>query len=244
MLGGGFAAPINESERADLAGLSRGVFLRHDVKGSVALTDADVFFAIPLSEGQVRANDWSKYRSFVPQTMVNKSAPLMLGGTTMEDRNEQLWNAVRSVRVVLDSSGVMFPQSQLEISHHYGIDRFDEYGLAMVTVVNRDYCKKLLIQTPGQEHPEQYHKRKEETFHVLFGQVDLWLDGVQSILRPGDVLTIRPGVRHRFRSPLGAVIEEISSTHFKDDSYYVDESIMENTDRKSFVRFWGPEHLS
>jgi quercetin dioxygenase-like cupin family protein len=126
----------------------------------------------------------------------------------------------------------------LEISHHYGLEKFEEVGLTLLTVVNRAYCKKLLVSLPGQRHPEQYHKQKEETFLVLFGELHILLDGRERVCNPGDVVNIEPGVRHAFVSPTGAVIEEISSTHFKDDSYYTDESIMKNKNRKTYLKFW------
>ena len=58
----------------------------------------------------------------------------------------------------------------LEISHHYGIEKFDKYGLVILTLVNREYCKKLLICFPGQTHPEQYHKKKKKPF-VCFMEI-------------------------------------------------------------------------
>jgi hypothetical protein len=47
-----------------------------------------------------------------------------------------------------------------------------------------------------------------------------------------------PGVRHAFRSATGAVVEEISSTHYKNDSFYTDESINQNSNRKSTLTYW------
>ena len=108
----------------------------------------------------------------------------------------------------------------------------------MITVLNRDYCKKLLVSFPGQKHPEQFHKQKEETFHILYGSIELELDGKFQTCVPGDVVTIVPGTRHAFISPKGAVIEEISSTHFKDDSYYTDEKITANKHRKTLLTHW------
>jgi quercetin dioxygenase-like cupin family protein len=96
----------------------------------------------------------------------------------------------------------------------------------------------LLVSLPGQQHPEQYHKKKEETFHVLFGELHIFLNGVKKTCKPGDVINIEPGVRHAFVSPTGAVIEEISSTHFKDDSFYTDETIMKNKNRKTVLTYW------
>jgi D-lyxose ketol-isomerase len=61
---------------------------------------------------------------------------------------------------------------------------------------------------------------------------------VKKTCKPGDVINIEPGVRHAFVSPTGAVIEEISSTHFKDDSFYTDETIMKNKHRKTVLTYW------
>ena len=44
--------------------------------------------------------------------------------------------------------------------------------------------------------------------------------------------------RHAFESAEGAVFEEISSTHFVDDSFYTDPAIAKNRERKTFLRHW------
>ena len=109
----------------------------------------------------------------------------------------------------------------------------------MITVVNREYCKKLLILLPGQMHPEQYHKKKEETFHVLWGSGSLQLNDVVHPMKPGDVFIIQPGTRHSFSSDAGIILEEISSTHFTDDSFYTDQRVHENKNRKTFLTHWS-----
>ena len=35
--------------------------------------------------------------------------------------------------------------NDFEISHHYGLDKFNKFGLVMITILNRDYCKKILV---------------------------------------------------------------------------------------------------
>ena len=107
----------------------------------------------------------------------------------------------------------------------------------MITLVNRDYCKKILICLPNQVHPEQYHLKKEETFNIIYGCLELTLDNVVKKLYPGEIITILPGQRHLFVSKDGAVLEEISSTHIKNDSYYTDPKITQNLNRKSFVKW-------
>lgn len=91
---------------------------------------------------------------------------------------------------------------------------------------------------PGQNHPEQYHKVKEETFVVLYGDVKLTLDGKATECKVGDIITVDRGMKHIFSSKGGAVIEEISSTHFKDDSYYTDPEIAKNISRKTVLTYW------
>jgi quercetin dioxygenase-like cupin family protein len=73
---------------------------------------------------------------------------------------------------------------------------------------------------------------------VLHGDVELTLDGVTSSLNKGDVVTIEPGVRHKFNTLSGCVIEEVSSTHYVNDSFYTDENISKNKNRKTFITHW------
>ena len=52
------------------------------------------------------------------------------------------------------------------------------------------------------------------------------------------MINIEPGVRHAFETLEGSVVEEISSTHFKDDSFYTDEVIQKNKNRKTLLTYW------
>ena len=52
------------------------------------------------------------------------------------------------------------------------------------------------------------------------------------------MITIAPGVRHAFHSATGAVFEEISSTHYTNDSFYTDEEIDRNASRKTHLSYW------
>jgi sialic acid synthase SpsE/mannose-6-phosphate isomerase-like protein (cupin superfamily) len=223
-----------------LQGLRRGAFAKKSLADGSRVGIKDVFFAIPLQEGQVVANEWSKYSTRTVQGELRENDAVLNAQIQLTEEQDLIWRIVQRARELFAGSGVTLPQhADLEISHHYGLDRFEEVGLLMVTVINRDYCKKLLGLLPGQVHPEQFHNMKEETFHCLSGDVDLWLNDVHRTMRPGDVVTVQPGVRHRFSSKAGCVIEEISSTHFKDDSYYTDDSISKNPNRKTFVSFWN-----
>ena len=231
--------PENTAEKASLRSLRRGVFLRHDVKAGATITNDDVYFAFPPEDGQFTANDWSKYAQFTSTSKISKDTALTPTNAKRMDTRDTIWKIAQKVSNLIKESKITVPGGiDLEISHHYGLDKFDQVGLTMFTVVNRGYCKKLLVSLPGQQHPEQYHNKKEETFHVLHGEVHISLNGEKRVCFPGEVINVEPGVRHAFVSPTGSVIEEISSTHYKDDSYYTDESIMNNKMRKTHLTYW------
>jgi len=235
----GRRAEFSAQELASLFSLRRGVFASRSIAAGEKIDVAKVFLAIPTTQGQLTANDLSKYTDFYATADIEANAPVMVDKIKRIDHRERILSVVQRIKELVRNSGVVVPsQVELEISHHYGWDRFDEFGLTMLTVVNREYCKKLMILLPGQQHPEQYHKMKEETFHVLYGQVGINLDGVQRLAQSGDVVTIERDVKHSFTSPSGAVIEEISSTHAQSDSHYTDPQISQNRQRKTFITYW------
>lgn len=228
-----------KGEHDSLEGLRRGVYLRHDVPVGRTLTDDDVFFAFPPEPGQVQTHDWSKYNRFVTQVPIAAGAALKHEDVDASNLRQKIWEVVQEVKSLLQRGHIVVPgKSDLEISHHYGMDRFDEFGLVMITVVNREYCKKLIAMLPGQTHPEQYHLKKEETFMILHGEIQISLDGVEKVYRSGDVVMVARGVRHQFHTKTGVVFEELSSTHYQDDSYYTDAAIQNNRNRKTLLTYW------
>ena len=232
-------AQFNKEELASLRSLQRGLFAGRAFKKGERIPHEDVFAAIPTLDGHITANDLSKYSGLHASEDIEANAPLLASNVVIRNFQEKVYNIVQEVKALLRRSSIPVPsQVDLEISHHYGIDRFHEFGLTMMTVVNRMYCKKLIVLLPGQKHPTQYHRQKEETFHVLFGDVDIELDGVGKRLHTGDTMTVEPGVRHYFGSENGSIIEEISSTHYTNDSFYLDPAIMENENRKTLLTYW------
>lgn len=107
-----------------------------------------------------------------------------------------------------------------------------------MNIINREYCKKLILILAGQENPTHTHKVKEETFHVLYGDVWIGKNGKIDQYSAGDLVTIERNVPHSFGSKNGAIFEEISTTHIKSDSYYDDPAIATTEDRKTAMTFW------
>jgi quercetin dioxygenase-like cupin family protein len=231
--------PFSAQEIDSLLSLRRGVFARRSLKKGEKIKEADLFFAIPTLKDQVTANDISKYIELYAESDISEKAPLLNSQVRKKDLRGQIYEILQDVKKILRESNVSIPPKvDLEVSHHYGIDHFRQYGITMATIVNREYCKKLIVILPGQTHPEQLHKVKEETFHVLHGNVWVNIDGQEKQITRGDVVVIERGMKHSFGSDTGAVIEEISSTHLGEDSFYTDPKIMQNTDRKTLLTYW------
>lgn len=225
-------------EMDSLRGLQRGVFAKTNIKKGHKLDPNNVYFAFPPSEGQLTAADFSKYNEIVATSDININAEVSKKVVKILNHRQTLLSYAEEVIDLLKKSGAVVPKKfELEISHHFGLERFKEFGLSMITTINRDYCKKVLICLPGQCHPEQYHLKKEETFNVLYGSIKLTLENENIDLSVGDVATIKPNQKHHFISQDGAVLEEISTTHNVDDSYYTDPRVETNKARKSFVKW-------
>lgn len=231
---------VNQAELDSVRALRRGVYARDSIVAGSEIDGDAVMFAIPVLENQITANMWSKLESKSASAGIAATEKLTTTNVTISDRSALLRELVERSRLHFESAGITVPnRSAVELSHHYGLARFDEFGIVMVTVVNRDYCKKVIGVFPGQFHPEHVHKKKEETFICMSGTLILDLDGKKHTLKAGDIMTVEVGVRHSFSSPDGAVFEEISSTHFVDDSYYTDESINANAERKTKLSVWS-----
>jgi N-acetylneuraminate synthase len=231
---------VNETERESVRALRRGIYAKNSLKAGADIADSDVTFQIPVFESQLTANEWSKLEHKRAVANIDAEAMLTTESVSITDTDAVVSRIIERSKLHFESAGVIVPnRSAVELSHHYGIERFDEFGIVMVTVVNRDYCKKVIGVFPGQTNPEHVHKKKEETFVCLSGTLVVNLGGEIHTLTPGDIITVEVGTPHSFGSPDGAVFEEISSTHYVNDSFYTDESINQNNDRKTKISVWS-----
>jgi len=72
---------------------------------------------------------------------------------------------------------------------------------------------------------------------LLHGDLTVILNGKSNDMKKGDILTVEREAKHEFFSNTGAIFEEISTEHIQADSYYSDDKIMLNDDRKSKITF-------
>jgi sialic acid synthase SpsE/quercetin dioxygenase-like cupin family protein len=242
LLGDPSVRAVIDEERRAIDELRRGVFAKRDLEAGTLLTEDDVHFAFPLRDGQLPSGRWTAGMRL--DAAVSADAPLPEEKVTFPDRTHDriLKDAVHDVKAMLAHAHVpLSVDFSTEYSHHYGIENFRDYGTVLMTIINRAYAKKIMVQLPGQVHPSHYHRVKEETFHVLWGELDVELDGRHRHLLPGDLVTVLPGVWHEFSSEHGCVFEELSTTALSDDSFYRDPQIMKLTSaqRKTVVDHWG-----
>ena len=153
----------------------------------------------------------------------------------------ELKHAIHQIKAMLNYANIALPEEfELEFSHHKGIKNFRRIGTTMIEICNRHYAKKLLIMLPGQSHPSHHHKIKDETFQVLYGELQVTIDGYDQKLKAGELATVKSGIWHSFSSENGCIFEEISTTSIPGDSVY-GEPIDEN--RKTKVKNWGRYEL-
>jgi len=234
---------FTKKEMDDLGILYRGAYAERDIKKGEKIEEKDMFLAMPNIEGQLVANQLSKYNEFYAEQDYKKSEPLMTGGLRVKHVRRQVNEIIDQLRKMLSESHVALPPYvDLEISYHYGIDRFFDIGGILVQVLNREYSKILLVMFPGQSYPKHHHIQKDESYHILHGDLTVDVEGVEHKLEKGGLLSVNRGQLHSFSTKTGAIIEEIATTYIKGDSVYADDSISKNPNRKTYLTFW-PEWM-
>ena len=131
----------------------------------------------------------------------------------------------QTVKILSEAKIPLSGNEGVEISAHYGLQNFPQYGALIIDKINREYCKKIIVVTPGQKHPTHRHIKKEEAFELLHGDCLLTLNGKEIKMTKGKPILIPRVVDHNFRSDNGCAIEEISTTHIPGDSIYKDPEI-------------------
>ncbi|MBM3272760.1 cupin domain-containing protein [Candidatus Kaiserbacteria bacterium] len=233
-------------EMADLNSLKRGVFAKKPLKKGQSIKRSDVYFAFPYREGQLSSGEFKEGEVVADKAYAADAAVAHETRTFTPTIRDLVYHPIHEVKAMLHTANVALPVDfALELSHHYGLENFRKVGVVIIDVINRDYCKKILVQLPGQEHPYHHHLQKEEAFHVLSGILELELEGRRMTLHPGDIAVVQRGVKHRFWSDTGAIFEEVSSTHFNNDSFYEDTAISQlpREARKTKLSNWGRHHF-
>jgi N-acetylneuraminate synthase len=188
---------ISQEEIDSLNSLMRGVYLNKDIKQGDTIQREDVFFAMPCHDRQMTSGEF------------NDGIIASRDYKAMEELQEKkVITDIGLMRsVVHDAKGMLYEagialgtEFEVELSHHYGMKHFRQFGAIIISIINREYCKKLLVILPGQKHPVHMHKVKEETFQLLYGDLQINIEGNERYLKPGDIQTILRGENHSFTS--------------------------------------------
>ena len=238
--GQGWERPHDQAEQESLLSLQRGVYAARTISRGQGLGREDVFFAMPCQPGQTTSGQFGRKRArfragreYQAQEPIRESSP--------PDSITRAREIIHHCRGMLHEAGIILGDGcEIELSHHYGLERFPQTGALIVNLVNREYCKKIVVMLAGQEHPCHRHQVKEETFQLLWGDLTVNLNQIEHHLRPGDMLLVERGAWHSFTTRGGAVFEEISTTQLPNDSYYQDPDIaaLDPMERKTVVDSW------
>ena len=231
---------ISQEEKESLQSLQRGVFATKRIMQGTVIKRDDVFFAMPARPGQLTSGEFGRYRAsftasrdYEPNEGIHEAVEA--------DNIRIMRTVVHDVKGMLHEAKVVLGRKpDIQLSHHHGLEHIRQYGNLTVNVVNREYCKKIIAILPGQIHPNHVHRRKEETFHLLWGDLEVTMADKVITMQPGDQVLVERGAWHSFTSRHGAIIEEVSTTHIKDDSHYEDKRIaaLDPTERKTTLGEW------
>ncbi len=235
--------PVSAQEKDAIDGLRRGVYAKRQIRPGTPIDRKNVYFAMPYNSGQIESGKWRE--GITANNRIEVDAPIEVADLSVPHDTEVqvIKSAIHEVKAMLNEARIhLGADFQVEYSHHYGIENFREIGAVLIDCINREYCKKLVVQLPSQRHPSHYHKRKEETFQILYGVLYSKIDGHVRKLTAGDKVLVQPGVWHSFwTKETGVIFEEVSTTDYNDDSFYEDKAIsrLERHERKTQVDNWG-----
>ena len=243
LLGASNKKPISKKENETLNSLSRGVYAKQDIENENILTSKNIYFSFPLKENQISSNNFEDLK-FISSKMIKKDDPILLDSIE-NDINFEYESNIKAIMLqfksmLKKSKTYINKDAEIELSHHYGLNRFREFGCLIITCFNYDYAKKLILLLPRQKHPYHFHKKKEETFQILHGDLEAEIDGNPIKLRNGDICTVKVDRWHKFQTSNGVIFEEISTKHHNDDSYFNDPKIasVDRSVRKTSLKNW------
>tara|TARA_E500000331_G_scaffold358567_1_gene426718 strand:- start:395 stop:1858 length:1464 start_codon:yes stop_codon:yes gene_type:complete len=227
------------TEKDSLAALKRGVYLRTSIPPGHTFVEEDFYYAMPCQENQYNASHLYSLLGTKAVTSMEANQPLRNTDNRTSLDDKIVSKIIRQTTNILSDAKIPLAGNEsIEISAHYGLNKFASHGALIIDKINREYCKKIIVVTPGQSHPTHRHIKKEEAFELLHGDCTLSLNYKEIEMVKGKPVLIGRGTAHSFSSKTGCVLEEISTTHIPGDSIYDDAHIntLPLTDRKIKVK--------
>ena len=168
--------PVEEEE--GINSLIRGIYVREKIEKGEELNKKNIFYSMPYLDGQLSSGNFKI--GIKSNKTLNKNEPVMENNVKIPPESEIniIKHSIHEIKAMLHKTKIHLNSDfVVEYSHHYGYENFRKTGAVIINCINRSYCKKLIIMLPGQSHPAHFHQQKEETFQILSGKLDLFLDG-------------------------------------------------------------------
>lgn len=240
---GSYNKKIYKQELETIEKLSRGVYLKKNVKKGDILNKSNTYFAFPKQKNQLSSQEL-KHNTKIKINR-NIDEPVKIKDVIFDEKlikEYQIKSYLHKAKAMLNYNLIKVGDKfDLEISHHDGIDNFEKIGCFLFNIVNRDYAKKLLLMLPNQKHPSHFHKIKYETFIIISGNLTLIDNKKKYLLSAGDTIDLKKSGWHEFKAgPEGCIFEEISTTSYSTDSFYKNKKIRElsRDKRKTYITNW------
>jgi N-acetylneuraminate synthase len=173
---------------------------------------------------------FSKYKS---KKEFKKNEPLFKSNFKLNDsfakQMDKRFYIKEKILEKLNNVNLVIPKKcKIELSHHFGIKKFFETGAVLFHIVNNEkYSKIIIMMFAGQSYPSHYHIKKNETYFVLSGDLNIKVGNKKKNLKTGDTFTILNQELHSFSTKNGVIFEEIATSYIKGDSKYIKKDKMQ-----------------
>ena len=140
---------ITEEEKESLLSLKRGVFLNKNIRKGNFVSNNDVFFAMPCAKGQVTSGEFGKIRA---RYVASRDYKLNEGlfETYTEDTYHKVRAIIHKAKALLAETNIILANKYtVELNHHYGLENYNRFGCLIVNLINREYCKKIIVVFPA-----------------------------------------------------------------------------------------------
>ena len=166
---GNYQKKIYPDEVATIRKLSRGVYLKKNVKKNTILNKDNVYFAFPSQNGQLTSQELKKNTTIkigkTKDSVVKKRDVIFDKKLIL---NYKIMSYLHKAKAMLNYCNIKVGENfDMELSHHKGIENFEKIGCFLFNIVNRDYAKKILVMLPNQKHPSHFHKKIRDIYYTL-----------------------------------------------------------------------------
>ena len=140
-------------EIISIKSLSRGAYAKEEIKKGSTIDSSKIFYAFPLLKDNQHTSSSISFPSTALKN-INKNESLLEDINIKSPKinpNSYLKTAIHEIKALLAMGSIHLNSTfSLELSHHKGPENFKKIGTTIINCINREYCKKILVQLPNQ----------------------------------------------------------------------------------------------